>query len=224
MKLLCTNGLRSVIRDTAPWFERATGTQLNASFASTNQLLEQIKCGAAGDLAILTDAAIDHLIAQGKLVAGSRVDLARSAIGVAVREGAATPDVGSIAALTDALVAAKSVAHSKTGVSGLYAPILLERLGIADKVKCVVPDPMTVGEAVAGGDADLAVQQVSELMEVPGIKVVGPLPDAVQKITVMAAGMFTSATEPKSARVLVELLRSNVVRPLYAAKGLEAAI
>jgi molybdate transport system substrate-binding protein len=225
MKLLCTNGLRTVMNEVAPAFERVTGTKLDIGFGSTNKVLDRLRAGEICDLVILSAEAIDGLIAEGKVVAGSHTDLARSAIGVAMRNGATAPDISTVAVLKDALLGARAVAYSKTGVSGIYMAALLKQLGIADTVvpKAVIPDTGTVGEAVARGEAELAVQQISELMEVPGITVVGPLPAAVQKITVMSAGIFRGAANPKAARTLVEMLTSSAVRPLYAKKGLEAA-
>ena len=149
-------------------------------------LMDEIGKGASGDLTILTDEAIDDLIRQGKVAAGSRVDLARSAIGIAVRKGAPKPDIGTAEAFKRALLAAKAVCYSKTGISGIYFPTVMERLGIADemKSKIVMPEPgVLVGTLVASGQAEIGVQQISELMPVPGIEVVGPLPAELQKMT-----------------------------------------
>lgn len=225
MKMLCTNGLKTVLAEVIPGFERTMGVTVEASCASTNMLLDQIRGGARHDLALLTGDAIDSLIRQGAMIAGSRVDIARSAIGIAVRKGAPRPAIATVEALKSALLAAKSVAHSKTGISGLYAPVLFKRLGIAEQVapKVVVPDPVTVGEAVARGDAEMAFQQISELMPVAGVDVVGRLPGEVQKLTVFAAGIFVDAVERKAARALAEQLTSPAVRPVYARMGLDAA-
>src|SRR5215475_8832111 len=118
MKGLFSNGVKAVVVDILPEFERARGTKPDITWASTNMLMDEIAKGATGDLAVLTDEAIDALIRSGKVVAGSRVDLARSAIGIAVRAGAAKPDIGSPQALKAALLAARSVSYSKTGISG----------------------------------------------------------------------------------------------------------
>ena len=193
MRVLCTNGLKTVMLDLAPEFERAIGTKAVITWGSANGLLKELEAGAGGDLAILTAEAIDDLIKEGKVVAGSRVDLARSGIGVAVRKGAPKPDIGSPDALRRVLLAAKSVAHSKTGMSGIYFPTVLARLGIADemKPKIVTPEPGTpVGEVVAKGGAEIGVQQISELLPVAGIEIVGPLPAALQRITIFSAGVL----------------------------------
>jgi molybdate transport system substrate-binding protein len=226
MKVLCSNALRAVLSELAPAFERDSGRKLAVTFASTVMLLEQIGRGDDGDLTILTDEAIDDLIRQGKLVAGSRVDLARSAIGIAVRAGAAKPDIGSVEAFKAALLGAKSIAYSKTGVSGIYFPTLLDRLGIAAAVepKVIFPQPgVAVGEVVAQGGAEIGVQQISELRPVAGIEVVGPLPAQLQKVTVFSAGLFVGAQDPEGAKSLMQALTAAAARPLYVQKGMEPA-
>ena len=141
MRVLCTNGLKTVMLDLAPDFERTIGTKVVITWGSANGLLKELETGAGGDLAILTAEAIDGLIKDGKVVAGSRVDLARSGIGLAVRKGEPKPDIGSPDALKRALIAAKSVAHSRTGMSGIYFPTVLARLGIADEMKSKIVTP-----------------------------------------------------------------------------------
>ena len=225
MKVICTNGVKSVMLDLVPAFERTSGTKISITWGSTNGLLKELEGGAVGDLAILTAEAIDDLSGHGKVVAGSRVDLARSGIGVAVRKGAKRPDIGSPEALKRALIAAKSVAHSKTGLSGIYFPTVLARLGIADamKAKIVIPDPGTpIGEVVAKGDAEIGIQQISELLPVAGVEIVGPLPAALQKITTFSAGVLTAAKEPDVAAALLKFVASEAPR-LLKQKGLEPA-
>jgi molybdate transport system substrate-binding protein len=225
MEILCTNGVKSVMLDLIPAFERAGNTKVATTWGSTNALLKDLESGAGGDVAILTAEAIDALIKQGKAVAGSRVDLARSGIGVAVRKGAKRPDIASPEALKRALLAAKSVAHSKTGLSGIYFPTVLSRLGIADQMtsKIVIPDPGTpVGEVVAKGDAEIGIQQISELLPVPGIDIVGPLPEPLQKITIFSGGVLTAANEPDGAAALLKFVAAESPR-LLEQKGLEPA-
>ena len=224
MKGLFSNGVKAVVLDLLPEFERANGVMPAITWASTNMLMDEIRNGATGDLAILTDEAIDGLIQQGKMVAGSRVDLVRSAIGVAVRQGAPKPDIGSAAALKQTLLSARTISYSKTGISGIYFPTVLERLGIAEQVAVKVlipPSGVPVGEVVAKGDAEIGVQQISELLPVPGIEIVGPLPAELQKVTVFSAGLFTGASEPQVAKALVALLTSAAARPVYQRKGME---
>jgi molybdate transport system substrate-binding protein len=225
MKVLCTNGVKSVTATLIPDVERTIGLAVDVDYASTNMLMDKIVGGETGDLAVLSAEAIDGLIASGVLQKGSRVDLAKSSIGVAIRRGMVAPDVSTVDALKAALLAAKSVLYSKTGISGVYMPQLLEKLGIADQIapKARNPSHGTVGEALARGEAEIAMQQISELLPVAGIKVIAPLPAEVQLVTIFSAGIFTAAVEPRAARMLVEQLTTNAARPLYTAKGLEPA-
>jgi molybdate transport system substrate-binding protein len=223
MKILCTHGLKSVMLDLQPALERKGAIRLAMTWGSTMGLAQDIEGGSGGDLAILTAEAIDHLVAGGKAVAGSRVDLARSGIGLAVRHGARKPDIGSPEALRSALLAARSVAHSKTGASGIYFPSVVERLGISEqmKPKMVVPTSgVPIGEVVAKGEAEIGIQQISELLPVAGIEIVGPLPAPLQKITTFSAGVLATANDPRAAAALVEFIAA-ASRPLLNAKGLE---
>lgn len=225
MKVLCTNGMKSVLVDLLPEFERGTGTKVAVTWGSANGLMKELEESAGGDLAVLTAQAVDELIARGKAVAESRIDLACSGIGIAVRKGARKPDIASPDALKHALMAAKSVAHSKTGMSGIYFPTVLARLGIAEAMqrKIVIPDPGTpVGEVVARADAELGVQQISELLPVAGVEVVGPLPEPLQKITTFTAAVLAGAKERDAAKSLLEFIAARA-RPLLAGKGLEPA-
>lgn len=224
MKGLFSNGVKAVVLDLLPEFERANGTAPAITWGSTATLMGEIGKGASGDLAILSDEAIDDLIRQGRIVSGSRVDLARSAIGIAVRQGAPKPDIDSAAALKQALLSARTISYSKTGISGVYFPTVLERLGIAAQVasKTLIPAPgVLVGDLVAKGDAELGVQQISELLPVPGIEIVGPLPPELQRLTVFSAGLFVGAKEPDAAKALVRALTAASVRSLYRDRGME---
>ena len=223
MKILCSNGVKSVMLALAPAWERKKAAPLAITWGSTLGLMKEIKNGAAADLAILTDEAIDELIGSGKAVAGSRVDLARSGIGVAVRKGAAKPDISTPEALKRTFLAARSIAHSKTGMSGIYFPTVLERLGISEAVrgKIVIPKSGMVGDLVAKGEAELGIQQISELLPVAGVEIVGPLPAPLQKITVFSAGVLTTASDRQAGKELVDFIAA-ASRPLLAAAGLEA--
>ncbi len=222
MKVLCTNGVKSLMLDVVSAFERANGTAVAINWGSAANLLQDLDAGAGGDLIVVTDEAVEDLIARGKVV-GSRVDLARSGIGVAVRKGENMPDIGSPEALKRVLLAAKSVAHSRSGMSGIYFPTVLARLGIAEemKAKIVMPEAGTpVGEIVASGEAEIGVQQLSELIPVAGIEIVGPLPPSLQKITTFSAGVLAVAAEQEAAQALLQFVAARS-KPLLRDKGLE---
>jgi molybdate transport system substrate-binding protein len=205
MQILSTNGVKSVLLDLIPAFERAQGIKAEVVWGSTVMLLEQIGKGATADLVFLTAEAIDGLIKEGKVAAGSRVDLARSTIGIGVKKGGLKPDISTPEAFKRTLLACKSFAYSKTGVSGVYFPSVLKRLGIEDAVrdKIVIPGSgMAVGEVIASGGAEIGIQQVSELMPVEGVDIVGPLPGDLQMITVFSGGVFANTAQAEASRAL----------------------
>jgi molybdate transport system substrate-binding protein len=226
MEILSTNGVKSVVLELLPAFERAIKMPVAITWGSTVNLLDRIKGGGACDLVILTGEAIDDLVQQGKVVAGSRVDLARSAIGVAVKKGAPRPDISTPEALKRTLLACGSLAYSKTGVSGVYFPSVLARLGIADDVrsKTVIPDPGNpVGDVVVQGGAEIGIQQISELLPVDGIDIIGPLPGDLQKMTVFSGGLSAVAKDAELARALLHVLTAPDTRAVYERRGLEPA-
>lgn len=218
LKLLSTMGLHGVMQGFGPEFEAAHGVTLEAEFMPTARLLERIRGGERGDVTILTAEGIDALIAEG--VVEGRTDLARSFIGVAVKAGAPHPDIGSADAFVAALLAAKSVAMSKAGVSGLYMAGLLERLGIAGQVraKATILASGYTASLAASGEVELAIQQVSELLVVDGIEIVGRLPPALGGESVFSAGMFRGAV---TGQLLIEALADPARAPLYRRCGLE---
>ena len=225
MKVICTNGVKTLLLDLMPAFERKGGIMPNITWGATASLVKELEAGAAADLAILTAESIDDLIRKGTVVAGSRIDLASSGIGLAVRKGGKKPDIGSPDALKAALLAAKSVSHSKSGMSGIYFPTVLARLGIADQMKgkIVMPEPGTpVGEVIARGDAEIGVQQISELLPVAGVEIIGPLPASLQKITTFSAGILVAAKDADAAKAYVKFVTAEA-GPLLRQKGLEPA-
>jgi molybdate transport system substrate-binding protein len=224
LKVLCTNAMKAVISDLAPEFEPHIGAGIDFVWASTQMLCDRIAGGDRGDLAILTREVIDDLAAHGRVVPGSRVDLGRSFIGLAVRQGARKPPIDTGEAFQAALLGAASIACSKTGISGIHFQALLDRLAIADairpKLKIPVPgDP--VGEVVARGDAEIAVQQISELILVRGIEIVGPLPTPFQKESVFSVGRMAEAVQEPGANALVQALTAASAREAYRRNGME---
>lgn len=221
--IMSTLGLMGVIREIAPQFERAADTKIVAAFAPTTTLTERIRAGEAADVAILTAGAIDELARDGLLAAGSRVDLARSVVGVAVRRGAPKPDIGSVEAFLRALLDARSIAYSRAGASGIFFADLIRRFGIADRVNAkatVIPSGLT-GELAAAGKVEVAIQQVSELMEVPGVDIVGPLPAELQGTTLFSGGLFATSPRKEAGLALLGFLSAAGVAPVYERKGLE---
>jgi molybdate transport system substrate-binding protein len=224
LTVLSTLAVMGALQEILPEYERATATRVDATFAPTRDLLERIEGGAAGDVAILTETAIDALIAAGTLAPGSRVDLARSFIGIAVRAGAPQPDIATAESFRQALLDARSIAYSAAGASGLFFAGLIERLGVADAVRAkatVIPTGLT-GELAARGEVELAVQQVSELMVVPGIDIIGRLPDALHGGAIFSGGVFAQAGP--AATALLRFLASDRAGPVYQRHGVEPAV
>jgi len=217
IRVLSTLGLAGVLQELAPSLPA-----LDLQLAPTQTLMGRIAAGERGDVAILTDIAIDELIASGTLDRTSRMDLARSHVGVAVRQGASRPDIATPEAFVAALLGARSVALSRAGASGLYMAGLLDRLGIADAVyrKAVVVPSGFTGELVARGEAELAIQQISELMAVPGLDILGRLPQEIEGISVFTAALFAVASD--AAAQVLQALRAAAV--LMRQKGLEPVL
>jgi molybdate transport system substrate-binding protein len=221
LRVLSSLALKGVLEKLRPDFERALGA-LELRFDATQAILPLVRRGEPADLLILTTEAMDELQAGG-VVARAWL-LGSSGVGVAVRAGAPKPDIGSVDALRAALLSAQSVAHSKIGASGIYFAGLLERLGIAARLKKrVVVEKGPVGLAVAAGEAELGVQQLCELAPVPGIEIVGPLPEPVQRLTSFSAGIPAAAADAEGARTLVRLLHSDAMREVMLEGGLQPA-
>jgi molybdate transport system substrate-binding protein len=220
IKVLSTIGMRTVLEEVTPAFEQANGVIVTRVYDSSVALMKRIDAGETGDAAVFTAGAIDALIAQGKIA--TRTDLTRSFVGIAVRKGAPRPDISTPEAFRKTMLAAKSIARSETGASGLYFASLIARLGLADALnpKIIVQDGI-VGRIAARGEAEIAVQQISELMQAEGIDIVGPLPDELQSVTVFSAGVFTSAANAELARAYVADLASPAHAELIRRKGME---
>lgn len=221
--VLASNGVTAVMKELGPQFERGTENKLAIRFDLANVLKEQIQGGEAFDVAILTAPVADDLVKQGKIVAGARSDFARSGVGVAIRAGAPRPDISTVEAFKKTMLDAKSVAYTTQGASGIYFAKLLERLGIAEaiKAKAKLQPGGAVAELAAKGEAELAVQQVSELLPVAGAELLGPFPPEIQSYTVFAAVLGTSAKEPEAAKALIKFLAAPAAIPVIKSKGME---
>jgi molybdate transport system substrate-binding protein len=220
--ILSTLALRGVLLEIADAFRARSGLSFVATYKSTNMALNLIAQGERADMTIITREAMERLIGEGVIVADSTTDLARSGVGIAVRAGAPKPDNSTGAAFKRTLLETKSIAFSRLGASGVHFAEVIERLGIADEVrrKANISDTY-VGEIAARGEAEIAVQQISELMPVAGIDIVGPLPGDLQRISVFAAGVFRAAKNPDGAGKLIAFLAAPDLAPVLLRKGLE---
>jgi molybdate transport system substrate-binding protein len=225
IKVLSSIATREAYLELVPQFERASGHSVSTTWSGTTAIMQRMAAGERYDLVMISSSELEELTRQGKIVAGSRADLAKSGIGIAVRAGAPRPDVSSSAALKQALLAAKTVGYT-SGPSGVYMASLIERMGIAAEVKPkhrTVPSGGTVGTIVASGDAEIGFQQVSELVHIPGIDYIGPLPSDVQCITVFSCGLQTGAPQPDAAKALVAFLTTPAAVAVMQKHGLEPA-
>ena len=228
IKVVTSGAFTAAYQQLVPEFERHTHDKVVTAYGASmggapDSIPSRLQRDEPVDLVILAGPALDELIKQGKIIAGSRVDLARSSIGMAVRAGAPKPDISSLDALKRTLLQAKSIAYSESA-SGVYlSTVLFPRLGIADQIvgKCKRIAGEPVGAVVARGDAEIGFQQISELLPVSGIVYVGPLPPGAQKVTMFSAGVVVGAKEPVAARALIKFLASPAVAAVVAKTGLE---
>jgi molybdate transport system substrate-binding protein len=223
LRILSTLAVMGAMRDLTAQAEAETATTVTAEFAPTAALLDRLRSGEPADIAILTAQGIDGMIAEGIMRAGTRTDIARSRVGIAVMAGTPKPDIASIAAFKATLLAARCVAYSRIGASGIFFAGLLQRLGIAAEVKCLVVPSGFTAERLVSNEADLAVQQISELMMVPGIEVVGPLPADIQTVATFSAGLLTRSSQPEKAASLLRFLASPTIAAVLRRSGLEPA-
>ena len=223
IKVIASAAVREAVVELIPAFEKVSGHKVTAIWAGTEAITKRISDGEVVDIGLIAAPNIDKLIAEGKLVAGSRADVAKSGIGVAMRAGLPEPDISSGEAVKNAVLAAKSVAYS-SGPSGFYLADLFKKMGIADQIKDKVkqtPSGVQVGEVVARGEADLGFQQVSELLHLKGIQYLGPLPADIQQITVFSAGLHTLAPMPDAATALTKFLTAPEAAPVIRRSGME---
>ncbi len=220
---------KQVLNALAEQYQKESGNTLAISYQTVGQHVALIRDGKETfDVAVLTPEAIDGLARDGKVVPGTRADLAKTGIGVVVKAGAPLPDISTVDAFKRALLAAKSVAYidpKAGGSSGIYVGKLLERLGIAEQVnaKAVLVHGGAVADHVADGEAEFGVHQISEIIPVAGAKLVGPLPDEIQNFTVYAAGVGAAAKDDAAARGLVKFLSGPHALPIIEAKGMKPA-
>jgi molybdate transport system substrate-binding protein len=225
IKVLTTGAMKPVVVEMVPALERQ-GHKVTVENDTAGALLKRIEGGETFDLAVITPGAIDQLSKSGKIAEGTRKNLARVGIGVMVREGSSRPDVSSVAAFKAALLAAKTVGYidpASGGSSGIYLAKLLDRLGIAGPVnaKAKLKKGGYVADLVLSGDAELGIHQISEIVPVKGVTLVGPLPAEIQNYTTYTAGIATNTKEPAVARALLDVLSGADAAALLTQKGME---
>jgi molybdate transport system substrate-binding protein len=225
LKLISSMATREVLRELASQFQRATAQQVITEAAGGVDVAKRVQAGEAVDVVVLASNAIDKLIAEGKVLPGSRVDLVKSGVAVAVRAGALKPDIATEEAVKRAVLAAKSLSYS-TGPSGIHLEKIFARWGILEQIRSriVVPPPgVPVGSLVANGAVELGFQQLSELANLPGIEVIGPLPPAIQTVTIFSGGVCASCSQPQAALALLSYLAAPATADIKQQHGMEPA-
>jgi molybdate transport system substrate-binding protein len=216
-----SNAARAVLDSLAALYERESGQPVAVHSDSASVMLARIRSGEIADAAVLNAPDVETLVKIGLLRASG--PFARSLIGVAVRRGARHPDIASAEALKRALLEAGTLAHTVHGASGKLVPALLQRLGIADEITTVTCPGGLIAALVAAGEAEIAIQQISELLAVPGVEVVGPLPDPLQTVLESAAAIFTGSCNADAAEALLGFLHAPASAAVMREKGLEPA-
>jgi molybdate transport system substrate-binding protein len=218
--------VRAIVTELSEAFRQETGHAVALSFGTVGVTRGKIASGAPVDVVIMTDTAVDDVIREGGLVVGSRSDLARTGMGVGVRDGAPRSDISTPEAFKATLLAAKSLVYvdpAQGATSGIHFKSVLERLGIADAVRAKTQ--LVAGgypaEKVASGEAELVVHQISEIVPVKGVVMIGPLPADLQKVTVYSAGLAARSTHPEAGRAFVAFLTRPAFRAKFAAAGLD---
>ncbi len=221
--VLSTQATEQAYRELLPQFEKATGHTVKITYTGTLDAKKRIAAGEPFDLLIMASPDIDAFIATGTLAPGSRIDLAKSGVGVGVKAGAAKPDIATTEAFKKALLAAKSIGYS-TGPSGNYVIGLFDRLGIADQIKPKLkqtPTGVFVGTITASGEVEIGIQQVSEMSHFAGVDYVGPLPADIQKMTIFASGIAANAKQPEAAKALVKFTTTPSAAAAFKKRGME---
>jgi molybdate transport system substrate-binding protein len=227
IKVLTAGAFKPVVMALAPEFTVRTGHTLKVQNDTAGALLRRIGSGEVFDVVVLTPAALEQLTQAGKLAAGSSTPLARVAIGVAVKQGAPAPDIGSVAAFRQALLAARAVAYidpAAGGSSGIYLSQLFERMGIAAQIapKAVLVPGGLVAQRLVNGEADIALHQISEILAVPGATLVGPIPAEIQNYTVYTGGLSATSQDAPAAQAFLALLAGERAKAVLKDKGMEA--
>ena len=223
IKVLSSNGMREAVVELAPQFERSTGHKLSIRYDTAAFLQRDIDRGESFDVAVMTTSQFDAVAKTGKFDLATRTLVTLSRIGIAVRKGASKPDIGSVEAFRRTMLAAKSIAYATVGTSGVHFMAVCERLGIAGEVKAkgkTLPGG-SLGEFVAKGEAELAIQQISELLPVEGIELVGPFPAELALITPYTAAVGANSKDGAIGKAFIAFLTTPNARAVFKAKGLD---
>jgi molybdate transport system substrate-binding protein len=223
VRVLSAQATEEAYRELVPQFEKASGHKVTTVFTGTLDANKRLAAGETYDVLIMSAPSIEEHTKGGKVVAGSRADLAKSGVGIAVKTGAPKPDISSTDALKKTLLAAKSIGYS-TGPSGNYVVTMFQKMGIADELKGKLkqtPTGVFVGSIIASGEAELSFQQVSELSHFPGLDYVGPLPADLQFVTVFSGGVMSGAKESEAAKALIRFLTAPEAASAYKKRGME---
>jgi molybdate transport system substrate-binding protein len=224
LKVLSAAAMVPVLSELSLQFERTTAHKLMVSFDVVGVLRQQIAAGETFDVAILTASAINDLIKDGKIVADTRTDIARSGLGVIIRTGAPKHDISSADTFKQTLLNAQSIAYTKGTPSAAHLETLFDRLGIAEQMKSkskVHQETGATEQAVAAGEAELGFMTLSIILNMPGAELLGPLPPELQNYVVYTGGVATSAQHPEAAKTLIQFLTSNSAVPVIRAKHME---
>jgi molybdate transport system substrate-binding protein len=226
IKVLSAGAMRGVVDALLPEFEKATGHKVTVENATAGVLAKRIEDGEAFDVAVITATVVDALLAKGKLAAGSRIDLAKVGMGVAVKAGAPLPDIKTVDAFKRMLLDAKSVAYINPkagGTTGVFFEQVIEKLGIAEQVhaKAKLKDGGYVADLVASGEAEIGVHVISEIVPVKGAVLVGPLPAEIQTTTTYVGAAGTNARHADAANALLRFIAGPASVPVLQAKGME---
>ena len=226
LKLLTAGAFKSTVMALLPDYEKASGNKVSVENDTAGALMKRIAAGESFDVVVITPEDVDRLIGEGKVMPGSRTNLARVGVGVMVKVGASKPDISTVDAFKKAVLDAKSISFidpASGGSSGIYVEKLLERLGIAEQVKPKekLKQGGYVADYIESGQAELGIHQISEILPHSGVTLVGPLPKEIQNYTVYAAGIGAPTQHADAAKALIASFRGPQAEALFKSKGME---
>ncbi|HXD73888.1 MAG TPA: substrate-binding domain-containing protein [Vicinamibacterales bacterium] len=224
IKVLCTNGIKAVVEELIPRFEQSSGDKVRIQFEPSTQLRKRVDAGEPFDLVIMTTTLIDEEIKAGKLAASSRTFLARSGLGMSIREGAKKPNISTVNGFKNALLNADSITYATQGASAAPFEVLVAKLGITSQLRPkfnLRPTAAEVGEAVSSGVVEIGIAPVSEILPVRGVDLVGPFPKEIQSYVEMTGAVSASSNDKDRASRFLAFLVAPANLPVYKIKGME---